>query len=65
MLYTDVTKFKNIEQALRAYKKKADKVGIVKELRDRKEFEKPSVKRRAEITKAKYVQKKYRSNDKD
>lgn len=65
MLYTDVTKFKNIEQALRAYKKKFDKVGVVKELRDRKEFVKPSVKRRAELTKAKYVQKKYRSNDED
>lgn len=65
MLYTDVTKFKNIEQALRAYKKKFDKVGVVKELRDRKEFVKPSVKRRAELTKAKYVQKKYCSNDED
>lgn len=65
MLKVDVTKFKNIEHAIRAYKKKHDKVGIARELRDRMEFEKPSVKRRAEIGKAKYVQKKYGNLDQD
>jgi hypothetical protein len=35
----------------------------MKELRGRKEFTKKSVKRRAEVTRAAYIQKKYRSND--
>ena len=47
-----------IEQALKQYKNKHNKIGIVKELRDRQTFTKPSVKRRAEILKAKYVESK-------
>jgi hypothetical protein len=35
----------------------------MKILRDKKEFTKKSVKRRSEIGRAKYIQKKYRSND--
>ena len=53
----------NVEKALRVLKKKLQKDGLMKELRERKEFTKRSVKRRAEITRAAYVQKKYRSND--
>ena len=48
----------SIEQALKQYKNKHNKLGIVKELRDRQTFTKPSVKRRAEILKAKYVESK-------
>ena len=48
----------SIEQALKQYKNKYNKLGIVKELRDRQTFIKPSVKRRAEILKAKYVESK-------
>ncbi len=47
-----------IEQALKQYKNKHNKIGIVKELRDRQTFTKPSVKRRAEILKAQYVESK-------
>ena len=48
----------SIEQALKQYKNKHNKLGIVKELRDRQTFTKPSVKRRGEILKAKYVESK-------
>ena len=52
-----------IEKALKTLKIKWDKTRTLRELRDRKEFTKKSVKRRAEINKAKYVQEKYKNND--
>lgn len=52
------TKDKNIESALRLLKAKVQKTKMVQELRDRQEYVKPSVKRRSEILKAIYVQKK-------
>jgi small subunit ribosomal protein S21 len=58
MIIIDVTKFGSIDQALKLYKNKTNKIGTIRELRDRQEFVKPSVKRRAEIQKAVYIQKK-------
>jgi small subunit ribosomal protein S21 len=52
-----------IEKALKTLKRKWDKTRAMKELRERKEFTKKSIKRRAEVTRAAYIQKKYRSND--
>ncbi len=43
-----------IESALKKYRQKIDKVGQLSELRSRKEFEKPSVKKRKINQKAKY-----------
>jgi small subunit ribosomal protein S21 len=63
MIIIDVTKFGSIDQALKLYKSKTNKIGTVRELRDRQEFVKPSVKRRAEIKKAKYIEKKFNSNN--
>ena len=57
MISIDLKKYKTLDQALKAYKQKHNKIGIVKEMRDRKEFVKPSVKRRAEVLKAVYVEK--------
>lgn len=51
----------SIDAALKKYKYKYIKLGIVKELNERKTFKKKSVARRNEITKAKYIQKKKRS----
>jgi small subunit ribosomal protein S21 len=48
----------SIEQALKQYKNKHNKIGVVKELRDRQTYTKPSIKRRTEILKAKYVESK-------
>mgnify|MGYP000879878030 CR=1 FL=1 len=57
MILIDLKKYKSLDQALKAYKQKTNKIGTVKELRDRQEFVKPSVKRRAEVLKAVYVEK--------
>jgi len=62
MIIIDVTKFGSIDQALKLYKSKTNKIGTIRELRDRQEFVKPSVKRRAEIQKAVYIQKKFNNN---
>lgn len=51
-----------LEKALKKYKRKFDKIGVGKELRRRKEFVKPSVERRSEIKKAKYIQHKFLDN---
>jgi len=59
MILIDIKKYKSLDQALKAYKQKHNKIGIVKELRDRKEFVKPSVKKRAQKLKAQYVQEKF------
>ncbi|MBO4657639.1 MAG: 30S ribosomal protein S21 [Bacteroidales bacterium] len=57
MIIVPIKEGENIERALKKFKRKFEKTGIVKELRNRKNFEKPSVKRRDEIKKAIYVQK--------
>ena len=48
----------NIERALRRYRNKYRKTKVREELRNRKNFTKPSVKRRKEILKAIYTHKK-------
>jgi len=63
MIIIDVTKFSSIEQALKVYKNKTNKIGTVRELRDRQEFVKPSVKKRAEVLKAIYIEKKFNNNN--
>jgi small subunit ribosomal protein S21 len=51
MLIIDV-KDGNIERALKAYKNKVKSVKQIEQLRDRKEFEKPSVTKRIKKQKA-------------
>jgi small subunit ribosomal protein S21 len=63
MLIVEVTQKQPIERALKVLKKKWDKSKAIKILRDKKEFTKKSVKRRDELQRAAYIQKKYRSND--
>ena len=46
----------NIERALKRFKRKFEKTGAVRELRARKNFVKPSVKKRIQMQKAIYVQ---------
>ena len=48
----------NIERAIKEMRRKVVRTQLIKQLRDNKQFTKPSVKRREEILKAKYVQKK-------
>ncbi len=63
MLIVEVTAKQPIERALKVLKKKWDKSKAIKILKDKKEFKKKSVRRRDELTRAAYIQKKYRSND--
>jgi len=57
MIVVKVNEDDTIERAIKKYKRKFEKVGILKEIRARKEYIKPSVKRRQQILKAKYIQK--------
>jgi len=59
MIVVNVKENESIEKALKRFKKKFEKTGVLKELRARNFYEKPSVQRRNEIIKAKYRQKKY------
>ena len=56
MLIIPVKEGEAIERALKRFKKKFEKTGVVKELRDRQQFTKPSVKRRKQLIKARYKQ---------
>ena len=47
----------SIERALKQFKRKVAGTKLIKELRERQEFEKPSVTERKKKLKAKYVQK--------
>jgi small subunit ribosomal protein S21 len=58
MLIINVKDGESIDRALKRYKRKHRNVGVIKELRKRKEFTKPSVQRRNEVLKAKYKQEK-------
>lgn len=53
----------DIEKALKEYKNKVRSTKMMEELRDRKEFVKPSVKKRKEMQKAIYVNKTYGDNN--
>jgi small subunit ribosomal protein S21 len=56
MIIIDLSKEKNLETALRSYKNKVQKTKQIQNLRERKEFVKPSVIRRKEVLKAIYVE---------
>jgi len=56
MIIIPVKEGENIERALKRFKRKFEKTGVIKELRERQAFTKPSVKRRTEVKKAQYIQ---------
>jgi small subunit ribosomal protein S21 len=55
MLIVQIKEGETIEKALKKFKKKFEKTGVVKQLRERQKFTKPSVRRRETIIHAKYV----------
>lgn len=57
MLIIKVKDGEKIDRALKRYKNKYNKTGVMKELRNRQEFVKKSVKKRQQIKKAIYIQK--------
>jgi small subunit ribosomal protein S21 len=56
MLIIPVKEGENIERAIKKYKKKFEKTKVMRELRDRREFTKPSVTKRQEKIRAAYKQ---------
>ncbi|HET9570563.1 MAG TPA: 30S ribosomal protein S21 [Bacteroidales bacterium] len=56
MIVVPIKEGENIEKALKKFKRKFEKTGVVKELRSRQAFSKPSVVKRKQKIKAVYVQ---------
>ena len=57
MLQIPVKEGESIERALKKYKKKFERTGVLKELRARKEYTKKSIVLRQQVIKAEYVEK--------
>ncbi|MBN1199404.1 MAG: 30S ribosomal protein S21 [Bacteroidales bacterium] len=57
MIVVPVKEGENIDRALKKLKRKFEKTGVVREVRERQKFTKPSIKRREEVQKAIYIQK--------
>ena len=56
MIVVPIKEGESIEKALKKFKRKFEKTGVVKELRIRQAFSKPSVVKRKQKIKAIYVQ---------
>ena len=56
MIIVPVKEGENIERAIKKFKRKFDKTGVIKELRRRQQFDKPSELKRIKMAHAKYVQ---------
>ncbi len=57
MLSIPVKEGENIDRALKRFKKKFERTGVMRQLRSRKQFDKPSVKNREMMKKAVYTNK--------
>jgi small subunit ribosomal protein S21 len=56
MIIVPIKEGENIERALKKFKRKFEKTGVVKELRSRQAFQKPSMRKREVVKRAVYVQ---------
>ena len=56
MLIIPIKEGENIDRALKRFKRKFDKTGTKRSLQTRKQYTKSSVKRRATLQKAQYIQ---------
>ena len=56
MIIINVKENESLDKAIKKFKKKFEKTGVVRELRERQSFTKPSVKRRMQVIKATYKQ---------
>lgn len=56
MIIINIKENESIDKALKRFKKKFEKTGVLRELRSRQAFEKPSVTRRNTVKKAIYRQ---------
>ena len=58
MIRIPIKEGENIERALKKFKRKFEKTGVIKELRERQAYTRPSEERRQELLRAEYRQKK-------
>jgi small subunit ribosomal protein S21 len=56
MLIIDARESDTIDKALKKYKKKFEKAGFLRQLRERQVFIKPSIKRRQTVLHATYIE---------
>ena len=61
MIIVPIKEGENIERALKKFKRKSEKTGVIKEVRTRKQFDKPSVLKRIKMQHAIYVNKPHTS----
>ena len=62
MIVVPVKEGENIERALKKFKRKFERTGVIKELR-RQQFNKPGVRKRLAMEHAVYVQQLHRNED--
>lgn len=63
MIVVQLKEGENIERALKKFKRKYERTGVVKELRRRQAFQKPSVAKRKQMQHAVYVQQMQENED--
>ncbi len=56
MIIVKVKDGENIDRALRRFKRKFERTGVIKEIRARQAFKKPSMKKREQMQKAVYIE---------
>ncbi len=56
MIMINIKDGESLDKALKRFKKKFEKTGVLRELRSRQAYEKKSVTRRTEVKKAVYIQ---------
>ncbi len=54
MIFVNVKENESLDKALKKFKKKFEKTGVVKELRERQSFTKSCVKKRQQLIRASY-----------
>ncbi|MSQ79323.1 MAG: 30S ribosomal protein S21 [Flavobacteriaceae bacterium] len=54
MIYVTIKDNDSLDKAIKKFKKKFEKTGVVKEYRSRMSFEKPCITRRQQLIKARY-----------
>ena len=61
MLIIPIKEGENIDRALKRFKRKFDKTGTMRQLRDRQQFTKPSVTKRKQVQREKRIYTNYRA----
>ncbi len=63
MIIIPIKEGENIEKALKKFKRKFEKTGVMKELRNRQAFTKPSIIKREQIKKAIYIEQMHKGEE--